>query len=195
MALLSFPMKADIPMERVLELMTRNKLKKFVRMAGSEEAAINVLISVTLPDTIFNLNKDLIWRKAKRGSIGEMDLYASRKLQALSWVMKIYLDRYDDMMLNADCVFLDDLGNAIWDYQDLDGEKKAYYYKTILPSPANHKNYFDRLGYIKSNSDEFNQLVATFHKWYQEMKIQGLDRMRENAVSPIPVSRYRMERH
>lgn len=189
----SLSVNAMVPKERIVELMKKNNIKKFVRTAGSEEKAIEELISFTLPDTIYNSEKELIWRSTRSGKIAEMDYYASRKIQAYYWILMIYYSNYRNIRSDQSCLFLDDYGRAIWDYQDLDEEKKEYYYKVIVPSPTDHKDYFDDLGYIRIQSEQIKRLEFAFREWHHQMKIQGLTHMRAHKAAPIDSTKYRIE--
>lgn len=191
---LSLPVELDSTRaKRMLKLMHKNEIKKFVRKVGSEERAIEELMILSLRDSFYNDNKDFIWRGSQSGKFTELDYYASRKLQALYWILKIYSSEY--LITNRDefCYFLDDSGETIWDYQDLNPDEKAYYYKVVVFSPTNHKGYFDRLGYISVNNKSYKNLETSFRKWFDEMRLHGLKYMRDHGVAPIESLSYRLE--
>jgi hypothetical protein len=175
---------------KLIKAMQKNDIGKFVRLAGSEEKAIEELISFSMPDTFFNEKEYLVWQRT--GRLTELDHYASRRLQAIYWIIKIYNSDYRSTAKTESCSFFDDLGETVWDYQDLDVKQKSYYYLVILWSPVKHKEYYDRLGYVKTSSGPYQELEQIFKKWYAQMKANGLKHMREQGLSPINPSRYRL---
>jgi hypothetical protein len=178
---------------KMLRMMQKNDIKKFVRTTASEEMAIQKLISFSMPDTFFNETKQLIWRGSQGGKFVELEHYASRKLQAFYWILKIYNSDYRSTSKTEFCRFLDESGNMIWDYQDLDPQQKSYYYKVILFSPTNHQQYYNKLGYIRITNDPYLKLEHAFNKWYEQMRKNGLPYMRMHNLAPIDSIHYRLE--
>ena len=188
--------KNDIPdtdiSKKEVKLMYNDNLRRFVRIAGSEENAIDRLIALCLPDTFYNTNRSLIWTIISPEKIIEMDHYVSRKLQAFYWIIKIYNSDYRSNK-KSHCFFLDDSGEDIWDYENSDVSAKAYYYQAVLDSPTDPKPYYNKLGYIKTYNDSYGNLENVFNVWYNEMKTKGLEYMRRNNIPPIDSSKYRIE--
>ncbi len=176
-----------------LKLLTKNDLRKFVRIAGSEELAIKELMEFSIPDTFYNTDKDFIWHRSQAGQLIKTSGYASRRLQVLYWVVRIFDSNYKSSTKKEFFNFVDSSDRIIWDYYDMNEEQKAYYYKVVLASPTNRKNFFDKLGYVKADDDGSKDLEATFNKWVNEMKTHGLKYMRDQKLSPIDSSKFRLK--
>lgn len=183
--------------KKEVKSMKDNNIGKFVRLSGSEEKAIDKLIVFCLSDTLYNRdNKSMIWYIKTPQKIIEEDYYASRKLQAFYWILKIYHSDYSSQNNKSEfCEFMNDSGETIWDYKDLDITKKAYYYQVIITSPVEHKTYYNDLGYIKLHNKSYKGLEGAFVKWNTEMKINGLQYMRKNNIQPVDSTNYVIKTH
>lgn len=194
--LISFPLQSygqSTMSKKEIKLMYDNNIGKFVRKAGSEENAIEKLMAFCLPDTFYNRdNKNMIWHTKKPVNLINIDYYSSRRMQALFWILKIYHTDYTTRNNKKEyCMFMNGAGETIWDYKDLDLDKKAYFYQVIIASPVQHKTYYGNLGYISVNSKFYHELERSFNSWYQTMKVEGLQYMRNNKIQPVNSSNYK----
>jgi hypothetical protein len=169
------------------ELMTENKIKEFVRKAGSEQKAIEKLMHICLPDTIsHNDYEKMIWYRDIYTTLHTEGYYASRKIQAYFWIQRIYHADYSiNGKKNRYFIFIR-TGNVIFDYQDLDIDKKYHFLTQEFHSKSSRDSYAKNLGvgYVKTNSDSYKKLEDAFNVWYLEMKEKGLQYMRENGITP-----------
>ena len=167
------------------DLMADNKIKKFVRKSGSEQNAIDKLMHICLPDTFFYYDKKkLIWYSNRPMKFVEIDYYASRKLQAYFWIQKIYYSDYITNKKDFYYEFVDESENLIWDYQDLDLDKKIDFYGLEFVLKKSRENFSKQVGYVKNNNDSYKKLENSFQTWYIEMTEKGLQYMRENKIQP-----------
>ena len=173
--------------EKEIKLIDENNIREFVENAGSEENAIDKLILFSVPDTFYNTNRQLLWYEDLDRKFTETDYYASLKLQTFYWTIRIYRSDYDNNK-NKYCKFIDVSGKPIFDYMDLDVDRKAFLYLGGLS--GEQREWYNSLGYIKTNSDSYKELENIFQGWYNEMKVKGLQYMRENKIPPLDSSRY-----
>lgn len=160
----------------VADFLKNKTLSEFVASCdSSEENALKVLCQFEIPDTLVNNSFDYMWYDnfalnldySRRSGSFTPQYYASLKLKAYSWIIRIFRKDYDECK------------SYLYDFGFYDYERYS-------------KNNTEPIMICKKEDKLHKKIILELKKWFENMNCLGLENMRQRGLSPIYPNKYHL---